>query len=144
VSGPVPGSPRPGLVPSIVHGAILAGVVLATVVFVVVRGPFGVRPEAPAAAQRFAVTAVLTIAAVAAVVTPLLLQLVERREPGTDEGGWWQRVLPRAVVVWAVGDLAGLSGAALYFITGRAIALLATLVGIAILTLTAPGRLRDR
>ena len=86
----------------------------------------------------------LVLGVAAVVEAPLLMRRVERRSSEMDEGEWWKRVLPWAVLVWFVGDVSATISAILYMLAGQAVLLLVTALGLGILIFASPGRLRDR
>jgi hypothetical protein len=53
-------------------------------------------------------------------------------------------MLPRALAVWAIGDVVGMFGAVACLLTGKVAAFTVTAVALAIFVLTNPARLQDR
>lgn len=142
MTAPMPGRSASGIVAIVVHAALVIGVAVTTGVLVVLRARVAgtLRADHPLVLLGVA----FAVAGLAVVLVPILLRRIEPRPPEMDEGEWWARTLPKAIAVWAAGDVAGLTGAAFYLVTGQAAALLVTAVGLAILIFTSPGRLRER
>jgi hypothetical protein len=66
------------------------------------------------------------------------------RASGESADAWWERNLPRAVAIWTLAEGLALLGGVFYLLTGRAVALSAAALGLALLAFCSPGTLVDR
>jgi hypothetical protein len=66
------------------------------------------------------------------------------RGPGESADAWWERNLPRAIAIWTLAEGLALLGGVFYLLTGRAVALSAAALGLALLAFCSPGTLVDR
>ncbi len=90
------------------------------------------------------VAAAIAFAGLGASVVLALLRRIEPRGSAEDVGQCWVRMLPRALAVWAVGDVVGMFGVAAHLMTGHVAVFAATAVSLAIFVLTNTALLQDR
>jgi hypothetical protein len=130
-------TPPGTLVARLVHGGLTAGLVVFSAACYALRGG---RP--PGALPAFVAWIPL---ALAAVVFPAAVAMRSRilEQRGTAPADWWKAHLTHAILLWSLFEGPSLFGAAVYLATGRVAALGATAVGLALLVLHAPDRLRD-
>jgi O-antigen ligase len=142
----VPRSPRPAppsLSARIVHGAIVAGLLL----FFVLARIMGERRAESVATQPDRKPLYLALFMVTAAMFAAATYFAGRlpaREPEESDDAWWGRHLPRVVVVWALVEGPALFGIVAYMLTHDFRTLIATLAGLALFVHFSPGRLAAR
>lgn len=129
-------------VAKIIHGAIIGGLVIALAVFLFLQRAVG--QEFAAGIGRGLRIAGYALLATAAVGALLVRGRIKPPAGGADLGRWWTDVMPQAVVVWALAEGGGLTAMVLGWIIGDTTLLaLGAAVGLALLFVTRPGRLRS-
>jgi len=125
------------LVARIVHGALTAGLVVFS------AACYALRAERPPG-DLPALVGWIPLG-LAAVIFPAAVVMRSRifSDPGATPVDWWKAHLTHAILLWSLFEGPSLFGAAVYLATGQAAALGATAVGLALLVLHAPDRLRD-
>ncbi|NIN11488.1 MAG: hypothetical protein GTN62_08280 [Gemmatimonadales bacterium] len=114
---------------TLIHGAMVTGVVLIIVVFVFLRQAIEQEP------YRDLVLVFRIVALAELVFAAILIRVVRHRmapfEPAGDEAEWWRAHLAQAVIIWALAEGAALLGAILWFLTAD-VALLVGVAGVAL------------
>jgi F0F1-type ATP synthase membrane subunit c/vacuolar-type H+-ATPase subunit K len=142
----VPRSPRsapPTLSARIVHGAIVAGLLL----FFVVAGAVGGRRTGAMTTQPDRKPLYLALFVVTAAMFGAATFFAGRLPPrgsGESADAWWRRHLPRVVLVWALVEGPALFGIVAYLLTHDFRTLIATLAGLALFLHFSPGRIAAR
>ncbi|HEU4700340.1 MAG TPA: hypothetical protein VFS40_14245 [Gemmatimonadales bacterium] len=142
---PVPRPPRrgsPSLSARLVHGAIVAGVL----VFFILAGVVGERAGRPAWAVPERKVLYLLLFAVTVGMFAAATFFAGRLPPrgAEPEDVWWRRALPRVVLVWALVEGPTLLGVVAYLLTRDFRTLIATLAGLVLFFHFSPGRLVGR
>lgn len=114
---------------TLIHVAMVTGVVLIIVVFVFLRQAIELDP------YRDLVLVFRIVALAELVFAAIFIRVVRHRmapfEPGGDEVVWWRTHLGQAVIVWALAEGAALLGAIFWFLTAD-VALLVGVAGVAL------------
>jgi hypothetical protein len=142
LNGARPSGPPAGAIAVLLWAALLLGVVIGTGLCVYLHPRF-VPLHHPVNTTTL-VAAALVLAGLAASAVLPLLRRIEPRGRDEDIGQWWARMLPRALAVWAVGDVVGMFGAVACLLTGKVAVFAVSAVAVAIFVLTNPARLQDR
>lgn len=121
--------PSPYRAAQVVHFGMVLGVVIIVLVFTVMRPALAVE-------RMGELTTVFRIVALLALfLTVIVMRLVKAQiEPirsRDDRDAWWQAVLPKAIVVWALADGAAMLGAVFWLLTGDYL-ILAVVTGVAL------------
>ncbi len=131
-----------GLMVRIVHGALMLGLATFFAVALFLQSGLAIELE-PTSARPF------KIAGYAVLVTLLLVSGMARGRlapppRGADLNLWWAENLPKAIVVWALAEGAGLAGLTLGMVSGDTTLLaLAAAAALAVLFVNRPGRLES-
>lgn len=119
----------------LVHLALMASVVIGVVVLQLV-------PTAGLPDPELLLYAVFAVAAVMFAGAMILASRLPR-EGGGNTDQWWETNLARALVVWIMFESPSLLGAVAGFLTGRPVVLTVPAVGLVLLALHGPERLRQ-
>lgn len=131
--------PAPGRrqVATLVHAALMGGVVVVTTVLALVRPTAG--PGAlPGPWLLYGVFGVAAASCAAALI--LASRLPADTPAGVED--WWAARLPQVMVVWALLDAPALLAAVAHFLTGSPLPFVITAVVLGLFLLHAPGRIR--
>ncbi len=129
-------------VAKIIHGAVIGGLVIALAIFLFLQRAVGLDfPGGIGGGLRIAGYALLATGALGSL---LVRGRIKPPASGTEVGRWWTDVMPQAVVVWALAEGGGLGAMVLGWLIGDTTLLaLGAAVGLALLFVTRPGRLRS-
>ncbi len=129
-------------VAKIIHGAILGGLMIALAAFLFLQQAVG--QEFAGGIGRGLRIAGYGLLATAGVGSLLVRGRIKPPARGADPSRWWTDVMPQAVVVWALAEGGGLTAMVLGWVIGDTTLLaLGAAVGLALLFVTRPGRLRS-
>lgn len=135
------GDPRsPQRVARIVHGAIVAGLILVFAVLSFLLGALETGLDSGTA--RILVVAGYVVLVGDFVVAKFLRDRIQAGPPGADPDDWWRERLGLAITLWAVLEAAGLIPIMLGFVAGdRILQAVAIAVSVVFLYLTRPSAL---
>ncbi len=127
----------------IVHGAMVAGIVtfglVAWLQNRVPRTPVYALPD-----RRVLYIALFLVSAILFGAAMFTAGRLGRAASGTSQDEWWRVNLGKAVVTWALVEVACLLGLVAYMLTGDFRVLLATLTGLLLFGTYRPSRLTER
>lgn len=122
----------------LIHLALMAGIVLFTVVTALLGPP--ARPAGAAMSPMLLRVATFAGAAAAFVAAFILRTRITGGAPADPER-FWQGNFTRAIVVWALLEAPCLLGTVVYYVTGDPLTLAITATGLLLFVVMAPGRL---
>ena len=121
----------------IVHMALIAGIVVLTVVLAVLPMPAAVQPRL----QVLLVYLAFGFGAVGCAASLLLASRLPREELRAAEA-WWDAHFGEVMIIWVLLDGPAVFGAVAHFLSGSPLPLVVTAVALLLFVLQAPQRLR--
>lgn len=128
---------NPGSVRSarLIHRALLGGTVLFTGLVTVVL------PHPPVLSQPALLYVPFALAAVLFAGSLFIRSRIPALRPGESEDDWWRANLTIGIMIWTLLEGPSLFAAVMFLISGNAVTLVVTAIGVALLIFSAPARL---
>lgn len=130
-----PANPGSARIARLIHLGLLGGTILFTGVVAVVL------PRPAKLSQPALLYVPFALATVLFAGSLFIRSRIPALRPGENEDDWWRANLTIAMMIWTLLEGPSLFAAVMFLISGNAVTLMVTAVGVALLVFAAPARL---